>query len=86
MNSASSVRQSRRLALNGRGTMKETLRIVRTVRGYSVDFSGTSEANEMVRLFAGTIIPTPYTWRADSQTVLQEIAKRNPQYDVILDI
>ena len=61
-------------------TMRHTIKLYRTAQGWMALHSDPS-----VREIMGTdTIPTAYTAQATAARVAAEIAKRNPQCDVIL--
>ena len=61
-------------------TMKETIKLYRLKGGWVARFSDPT----ITELFGTDTIPTPYLYAADSETVLAEITKLNPNCQVTL--
>jgi hypothetical protein len=61
----------------------DTIELFKTDQGWMARFSGLCE-REIVRLFQTNVIPTPFTVDANAYDVLSEIAKRNPDANVVL--
>ena len=62
-------------------TMKE-IRLFTTPKGWMADFGNDAE---ILSVFGTSIIPTAFTSRATASVVHAEIARLNPEHNVIVD-
>lgn len=64
--------------------MKPELRVIRTPTCYAMDYTGTPEQQEIIRLFGTATIPCPFTAQADPGHVVEHVQARNPCYNVVI--
>lgn len=60
----------------------QILRIIPAGDCWAVDWSETSQARFVARLFGTELIPTPFTRLAEAGTVQRHVQRLNPEYRV----